>query len=265
MHFIAVDITLRKPSPRTLTVKDAPYAHAAVLNAISQIDEVAGRRLHDMKRHKPITIALVDPVPSLHNAACLRVAIMNDAAMDYTSIILEALAIGQPLHLGRTIVNVDHVAISGTRWSGVATWADLLQPSAHPTICFEFVTPTAIMKHDENNKRFSSLLTTPRDIFNSLGQRWQSLNGPSLPDDLNAFLDKGGCFVSHSRTKTTTFHTRERTQIGFIGSVTYQCRTSDPVYVTALNALARLAFFTGVGYQTARGMGLVRTTVGRTA
>jgi CRISPR-associated endoribonuclease Cas6 len=265
MHFIAVDITLRKTSRRTLTVKDAPYAHAAVLNAIMQVDEVAGRRLHDMKRHKPIAIALVDPAPWMNNAACLRVAIMADAAIDYTSIILEALAIEQPLNLGRTTVSIDNVAISCTPWSGVATWADLLQPSTHPTMCFEFVTPTAIMKHDENNKRFSSLLTTPRDIFNSLGQRWKKLNGPSLPDDLNAFLDKGGCFVSHNRTRTTTFRTRERTQIGFIGSVTYQCRTSDPVYVSALNALARLAFFTGVGYQTARGMGLVRTTVGGAA
>jgi CRISPR/Cas system endoribonuclease Cas6 (RAMP superfamily) len=46
-------------------------------------------------------------------------------------------------------------------------------------------------------------------------------------------------------------------QIGFVGTVLYECRRKDPIYVPTLNALTRLAFFTGVGYHTAQGMGTV--------
>jgi CRISPR-associated endoribonuclease Cas6 len=198
----------------------------------------------------------------MNNAACLRVAIMADAAIDYTSIILEALAIGQRLQLGRTKASIDNVAISGTTWSGVATWADLLRDAPATSMRFDFATPTAITKQDHRGKRFVELFPQPTDIFSCLARRWQGLGGPPLPVHLADFLQTGGCVVSLHRLNTVEFCTGERTQIGFVGKVTYQCRTSDPVYVTALNALARLAFFTGIGYQTARGMGLVRTVVG---
>jgi CRISPR/Cas system endoribonuclease Cas6 (RAMP superfamily) len=67
--------------------------------------------------------------------------------------------------------------------------------------------------------------------------------------------------VANYRLRTVEFRTQERTQIGFVGWAVYECRKLEAAHVSALNALARLAFFTGVGYQTARGMGAVKTTL----
>jgi hypothetical protein len=38
MHFVAAEIAIQQPARRVLTVADAPYAHAAILNTISQVD-----------------------------------------------------------------------------------------------------------------------------------------------------------------------------------------------------------------------------------
>jgi CRISPR-associated endoribonuclease Cas6 len=256
MHFIASEITIQQPARRVLTTADAPYAHAAVLNAIKTVDSAASQRLHDAKRDKRFTVSLVDDG---HRDPILRVSILADDDHDYASILLAAFASQHKLQLGRATVDVRNVAISGTPWSGVASWADLLQDDAQSIMRFEFVTPTAITKEDDQGRRFTSPLPVPNDIFRSLARRWKGLGGPPLPDNLDDFLQTGGCVIAFHRLHTVEFQISERTQIGFQGYVTYHCRKPDPVYVTALNALTRMAFFTGVGYQTARGMGLVRT------
>ncbi len=64
--------------------------------------------------------------------------------------------------------------------------------------------------------------------------------------------------VSRHKLRTVQFRTKERTQIGFVGQVVYECRKKEVECVAALNSLAQLAHFTGVGYQTARGMGAVQ-------
>lgn len=264
MHFVAIHITIQTATDATLTVADAPYAHAAILHAMSSIDPTAGQKLHDTQRNKRMTIALFNPDRS-RRMTCLRVVILADDDTNYAGVLLDALSHQSTLQLGRTAVDIQRVAVQGTPWSGIATWADLTLEHPEPSMNFSFDTPTAIMKTDDNGKRFSSVLPEPLDIFRGLARRWTGLGGRSLPDNLETFLQTGGCVVAHHRLKTVTFHTQERTQIGFIGNVTYHCRKHDPQCITALNALARLAFFTGVGYQTARGMGLVRTELHRSA
>ena len=49
---------------------------------------------------------------------------------------------------------------------------------------------------------------------------------------------------------------------GIRGRVTYECVDASPVCLAALHWLARLAMYSGVGYQTPRGMGAVMTKVG---
>ena len=90
-----------------------------------------------------------------------------------------------------------------------------------------FVTPAAITKSNGNGGRFSSLFPEPVDIFRGLNRRWQSLEGPELPDDLEKFVQAGGCVVSNYSLRAIEFQTPERTQIGFLGWVVYECRRDE--------------------------------------
>src|SRR6266702_4617572 len=50
--------------------------------------------------------------------------------------------------------------------------------------------------------------------------------------------------------------------LGFLGWVAYECRSETTDCVAALTALARFAFFSGVGHYTSCGMGATRVTIG---
>jgi CRISPR-associated endoribonuclease Cas6 len=175
---------------------------------------------------------------------------------------MNALSAHPTLRLGKTVCDLGSVDLTGSEWTGVSTWADLAPPTTGRHIHFTFATPTAINKRGDNpGDRFTSLYPEPLDLFSGLARRWQALEGPVLPDDLEHFVGAGGCVVADYRLHTVGFRTQERKQKGFMGWVVYECRKDDAMHIAALNALARLAFFTGVGYQTARGMGVARATI----
>ena len=60
MYFVAMLLQLcpvEKAPP--LTIADGVYAHAALLHTISSVDAEAGQTLHEMRRQKRMTIALL--------------------------------------------------------------------------------------------------------------------------------------------------------------------------------------------------------------
>lgn len=258
MHFVAMALRLVPQKRRSrLTVADGVYAHAAALQAIGSQASHLGRMLHNGRRHKRMSVAIVR---SDERSAMLRLAFMAQEGLDYAHALMDALATKPILRLGRTTCEVESVDLTNSGWAGISTWADLIPEESSRHIRFAFATATAIMKRAGNNGRFSALFPEPLDIFSGLARRWRSLEGPPLPDNLEEYLRTGGCVVSDYRLHTEKFRTKKRTQIGFTGWVIYECRRNEHTQVLALNALARLAFFTGVGYQTARGMGAVKTT-----
>ena len=172
--------------------------------------------------------------------------------------LVSALSKEPIIRLGRRNCRIDQVTTSGNDLSSVQTWADITAPTSCPYISFEFRTPTAITIRDDQDRRFVALFPDPYAMFSGLVRRWNNLSGPPLPETLDVYLKTGGCVVSSYESKTVKFDTKNRTQIGFIGRFIYECRKFEKEHVHAVNNLARLAFFTGVGYQTARGMGSVK-------
>lgn len=258
MYFVALTVILQPRDRRRLSVADGVYAHAAVFNAITRLDQGIGEALHEMNRHKRIALALID----LQHQTALRISFMADEGITYAHLLMQWFTKHNVLQIGPTLCDITHVGIDQNLWSGIATWADMSIPAqAGGRIFLNFATPTAIAKIDGHGKRFFSLFPDVVDVFSGLAYRWKSLNGPALPDDLNDFLRLGGCITTSHQIQTVAFRTRERLQIGFVGSVSYECRSANTAYLGALHGLARMAFFTGVGYQTTRGMGLTHTTI----
>ncbi len=260
MLFVAMTIQLRLENGGRLSSRGfyGTYAHAAILHTISSQDEDAGRSLHAARRYKPMTVAIVK---GQARTALLRVTFMAQEGLDYAHLLVNALSARPTLRLGDVNCAVKSVSLDDPRWCGVNTWGDL---GAGPTgnhVSLRFVTPTAIMKRSGDRGRYTSLFPVPEDIFLGLERRWRALDGPELPEGLDQFIRKGGCVVSRHKLGTDTFSTPKRTQKGFTGWVLYECRKPDGAHAAAISALARLAFFTGVGYQTARGMGAVKPEI----
>jgi CRISPR-associated endoribonuclease Cas6 len=259
MYFVAMTVELEfENRDQPLTAADGVYAHSAIFNTLSEEDAEAGEILHDMKRHKRIALAIVD---SDAHTAQLRLSFMAKDGLAHFNSLANALATRPRLQIGKTTCSVNGIDLVDSEWSAISTWADLLSGPHGQYITFSFTTPTAIAKSDGNGNRFFSLFPIPLDIFSGLARRWQALEGPALPEDLEDFIYAGGFVVTRHRLRTTSFRTSRRTQIGFTGSVTYTFLEDDVSCVAALNSLARLAAFTGVGYQTARGMGAVRVRI----
>jgi CRISPR-associated endoribonuclease Cas6 len=182
---------------------------------------------------------------------------MDPEGTRYVNALVASPVLKGTVQMGDQRCTITDLSLSYPGYTGIATWDDLSQPTSHRQMTIEFRTPTAITKRTGEGKRFTSLYPEAQDLFLGLMRRWCGLDGPELPRSLAQYLDDHGCVVASHTLRTVQFKPKERTQIGFIGRVTYECLQSDPACITALNSLARLAFYTGIGYQTARGMGTV--------
>lgn len=259
MYFVAMLLTLHPVDQAPpLTVADGVYAHAALLNILSEASPEAGKALHEMQRHKHLTLAFVEGTP---RCVLLRLTFMAEEGVTYANLLINAFATQPLVRLGSKRWCIVSVDLSPSVWTGVQTWADFLAEPVSSSVHLTFVTPTAFMKQDGDRKRFTALYPDPVTLFSGLVYRWNALAGPPLPEGLDRFLQAGKCLVSSYHLQTVKFHTSERTQLGFCGWAVYGCSADTGGYLRALNALARLAVFTGVGYQTARGMGAVRMTI----
>ncbi|NNJ13532.1 CRISPR system precrRNA processing endoribonuclease RAMP protein Cas6 [Chloroflexales bacterium ZM16-3] len=261
--FIAIVINAIPRTPRHFTVNDASFAHAALLSAIARVDEAVDQVLHDASRHKAFSCAIL---PGVQPVARIRIVlhdVQHEARLPFCQTLLTALSQCQTLRLGSVICELQNVEITPSEWSGVASWTDLLDDPVSSRIGMRFLSPTAIMKTDGSGQRYSSLFPDPGDIFLGLQRRWIALGGPALSPNLAEILNDAGCIIARHALQTTAFQAPERLQIGFCGSVTYQLRNTQTEFIQTMCALARFAHYTGVGYQTTRGMGLVQTHIER--
>lgn len=257
MFFISITVDLEsKQCPPASYLQLSVFAHAAVMNLISSIDSALGRRFHDCARNKPMSLAVV----SLKSQRItLRVSFMGQHGMQAANALALALTQTDHLTLGHNRWQIAGFHCSGHPWAATSTWTDLTEPCSARWIEFSFASPTAFSKNDGRNSRFVSVLPEPLDVFSSLLQRWNGLEGPPMPSNLASYVQRGGCRVSDVEIRCITTQLQERTQKGFVGRVTYEVSDKEPACAIAIHQLGRLAFFSGVGYQTARGMGAVRT------
>lgn len=260
LMFISCLISLRPFNARSFGISEARFVHAAVLQAIGEVDPEASAQLHRPGRDKLFSCAIL---PTGDTNIRLRVTFHSPIGIRLQTLLLSALGRKPVLRLGSVECEVFDVQISPSQWSGVASWADLLEGPTGNRITLNFETPTAIMRQDGLGHRYSLLFPDPTAVFLGLHRRWRSLDGPSVLLDLEPNLRDAACVIARYQLRTESFRTAERVQIGFVGSVMYECRQANEVFARSLCALARLAHYTGVGYQTTRGMGLVQAHIGR--
>ncbi len=177
---------------------------------------------------------------------------------DVTSVVasLHELASRSPLHLCQRRYEVDSIELAHPTWSRVNSWADIMAPSAARIMRFSFATPLITKESVNQTSRDALPFPEPIPLFSSVIDSWLGLGGPKLPANARQLVQATDCVISLYRLRTCPVSFGEHSCTGYLGWIEYESRQSDHPYLASLNALARLAFFTGAGYQTAQGMGM---------
>ena len=250
MYFLALLLTLRtrESCSFSLPLENAEMPSSLFLQA-DQTDA--------LQRRKGMRVALIWHD---HSHARLRLACLNMARGALRKAVQQAIAPGPVLHYAGQDCEVESVDLSNTRWAGTASWPDIVNGRPGKRMKFVFTTPLFTSPRDDRQRNTALPFPDPLTLFTAVQQQWQSLNGPMLPYSGEQAVHLAKCMVTEYHLETVKRVFPDGCSIGYLGWIEYTCLFQEEAAIASLNALARLAFFTGSGYLTERGMGV--TTVG---
>lgn len=272
----AVVLRLAAVHPGAVPRDHGDPARAALLRLIQQGDSPLAQRLHDDNSAKPYTISLLDGGKrgrdGAHHfgdgdTADWRFSLLIEPAFEA---LLRKYLLSR--HLPHVRIGAVPFAIvdafasgAGHPRSGHISISELTDRWQRPpetlpcTIALDFQSPTAFsLGRDPDTKQYRIRSNPdPRTLFSTLRKRWAKLGG-SDPGD--AFDTWAADHLEQQTTalRTETVYIKGRPVTGFVGQVRYTLHGRDVRWLAYLHLLADLTFWTGVGYQTTRGMGQVR-------
>lgn len=251
MYFVALLLTVQRVEEATAPARSEAHS----------IHHVLTTRLHHLDasqlQQDDVTVALLR---SEQQRALVRLTICGREETPVPAI-LQAVTTQSPCQHGQGRYEVESIDLTHPRWTGISTWPDLLAEKAGRFMRFAFATPLITAEPGHHQSPNALPFPEPLPLFSSLAHRWQALGGPTLSGSVEQLVRASECVVSRYRLRSLPVTVANHARIGYLGWIEYECRTFTPRCVAALNALARLAFFTGTGYLTAHGMGSTATTI----
>jgi CRISPR-associated endoribonuclease Cas6 len=145
--------------------------------------------------------------------------------------------------------------------------------SSNASFTLEFGTLTTFSRGSSKTGygTHAAMFPQPNFIFSNLLRRWEDIAPPELAslvqkERIEQYLEEDGIIVTDYDLKAHHVHFTTHLQRGFVGSCTYQLRGHDektsaeqPLTLRQqIYLLAQLAFYCGIGYKTAMGLGQVR-------
>ncbi len=257
MYFLAFLLRCT-PIPRDATSHAPDLVEEKHLqeSLLRMFEEQGGASSHAAHQQVRVTMARIE---DQRQDVTLRATLVGHEALTTLQGAMNVLS-GQPIEVSHEkSYQVMAIDVMHPQWSAIWGWADLLRPCYNRCIRLRFVTPVQLTFPGTDTWCFPSASV----LFTEVYQSWQQLHGPPLPDGVARYLEDGGCVVSDYRLSLQREHEHNETATGFSGSIMYDCHTRNLAYIAALHALARLAFFTGVGSATRHGMGVIRIQEGR--
>lgn len=258
-----------------------PYDHgdkarAALLNLIQQGDSPLAQRLHDDNDAKPYTISLLDGGKRGRDGA--QHFGDGDSADWRFSLLIEPAfeALLRRYLLNRKLPHVRVGAVQfavvdafasgkGHPASGHTSVAELTERWQRPpetlprTLALDFQSPTAFNLGQDPETKHYRIQSYPdaRTIYSALRKRWVRLGGADVGDAFDAWVGDH-LEIASFNIRSRPVRVKRRQIEGFVGQVSYHVLGDDMRWLPYLHLLTDLTFWTGVGYQTTRGMGQVR-------
>lgn len=300
MHLYSSVIKLLNLHTVTIPPPGGQHAHAAFLDIVRQVDAALAQALHENRgkgARQPFTVSPIMGLPKrFHHAehagwqaragekaqvpprsegrgaiflregweCWLRVTMLNETLFrSFVEYFLDGGGKEMPkIRLGDAHFAVTEILTTpGSHpWAGYTTLAILqqrLEEPPPPVLAFEFHSPTSFKLKDE----YVETMPYPKLVFGNLAGAWRALSGEDLVEPIEKYAERQLRLVAHRlERRTITLHNRP--QLGSVGRVDYPfTQPEDTPLARALNLLADLAFYTGLGRKTAQGMGMVRRVV----
>jgi CRISPR-associated endoribonuclease Cas6 len=146
--------------------------------------------------------------------------------------------------------------------------------ASNTSLTLEFASLTTFSRGSSKNGygTHAAMFPLPQLIFSNLIRRWEDIAPPELApmiqkERIEQYLQEDGIIVLDYDLNAHHVHFTTHLQRGFVGTCTYQVRGHEErsgsgealslhqqVYL-----LTQLAFYCGVGYKTAMGLGQVRS------
>lgn len=224
--------------------------HGVLYHVLKRADAHTATWLHKHSAPKPYTM-----VPYYDTKRGILAGIRITAVTDRTAGVLlnawqRAYKEQWPLHLGRiSFIVRDIENIPGDNFE------QHINAPADPTVGLRFMAPTAFRQGPGHLP-----LPLPRNVFSWPWRVWDAF-APStlrLPPDWLDWCNTNVFVVQHDiQTAAVTIRHNEQPFVGFVGDVWFQAYANELLYLSTLQALARLTTYSGVGYKTTMGMGAV--------
>lgn len=161
-----------------------------------------------------------------------------------------------------------------TSFSNFAEKARTLKLGKVETLKLEFDSLTTFSRGNAKSRAYGNyhaLLPLPQYIFPGLAKRWQELAPPEYANlvdihTIEQYIQDDGIIITDYNLNPHQVKFTTHVQMGFVGTCKYALRGPDdptteesPLTVRQqLLLLSQLAFYSGVGYKTAMGMGGTR-------
>src|SRR5450755_4651131 len=161
-------------------------------------------------------------------------------------------------------------------WTGFTSFGKLVEQARvlklgrNEPLNLEFTSLTTFNRGSAKGRLYENYyarLPLPHYVFPGLARRWQELAPPELAElvqkeRIEEYISDEGMIIEDYNLLTHRFVFTNHPQKGFVGQCKYLLRGPDEAVAEGsltvrqqILLLAQLAFYTGVGYKTAMGMG----------
>jgi hypothetical protein len=221
-----------------------------------------------------ITLLLGDLFPLLHKA-------LIQFSTSQAGTTPPFIQLGKQLFLLEEVLLGEH---DPTGWTGFTSPHALVEKAAQikcgktTALTLEFASLTTFNRGNSKIPygTHQAMLPLPLYVFQNLMKRWEDIAPPDLAnviqqEALDHYLQDDGVVIIDYDLKAHHVHFTTHQQRGFVGTCTYQLRSSASQVSTEapltlqqqVLLLAHLAFYSGVGYKTAMGLGQTRLRIER--
>ena len=270
---VSIVLTLISPTEGTLPAFVGRANYAATLDRLRTFDPALAQHIHDGDGPKPLTCSSV--LGASGGAKALTVRVGAPVQVRVTGLtaavsggLLGALLDDPPAtwELDGHRFTVEEVICDAARhgWSGRTTYetlaaAQLTRPDAPDRqVTLEFAAPTAF-----KSKEMTVPVPLPGLVFGSLVERWNAFSPVVLSPEMRRYGEEAMAISRYRLESRAVEQKNQGVRIGAVGQATYRALAGDRYWLSVMQMLAEFALYSGVGVQTATGMGMVRKKLGQ--